>query len=139
GDSPGDSLRFRRHQAKLKQDARDGETDTRQHISEDDHRLSSPAVEEAAEKERAEEVAGGKRQYVPADRFRGDAIESGQHQRVGKEDGVVEKGLRGHEGKADQGTLTVIDEQGTDRVADGGEPARPQPCRRRIGKRETYP
>ena len=59
-------------------------------------------VEQAAEHNGAQHVAGREGKDVPADRVRGDGVEVGEDEGVGEEDGVVEEGLRGHQREAHQ-------------------------------------
>ena len=79
----------------------------RQRIGRSDHDAAAERVEETAEQERAEKIAEREWQDVPADLVGTHCIEFRQHQRVGEEDGVVEEGLRGHQGKADEGPLPM--------------------------------
>ena len=64
-----------------------------------------------------------------------DAVEIGQDQRVGEEDGVVEEGLRGHQREADQRALPLRAEAGsrTPRRAACGVRARSRMLAKRPG------
>jgi hypothetical protein len=69
-------------------------------------------VEQPAEQQRSEKIAGRERQDVPSDLgWDRDAEEIGQHQREGEEDRVVEKRLRDHQHQSNHGTLAIGREQ----------------------------
>jgi len=72
---------------------------------------ASHRVEQPAEQQRPEEIAGRERQHVPSDLTGGDPVEVGQYQGESKEDGIVEKRLRDHQGHADQRALAIDGEQ----------------------------
>ena len=74
-----------------------GKQQTGDRIGDGDHRTAPDGVEQPPEKHRPEKVSGGERQQVPTDMIGADAVEIGQHQRVGEEDGVVEEGLCRHQ------------------------------------------
>ena len=74
-------------------------------IGQRDHHPAPQRVEQPAEQQRPEEIAGRERQDVPADLVGRDAEEIGQHQRIGEEDRVVEERLRGHQRQPDQRAL----------------------------------
>jgi hypothetical protein len=91
--------------------------------------------------QRPQEIAGSKRQDVPADRIGGDAIEFGEDQGVGKEDGVVEERLGCHQAQADQGTLPLLPQQRASDLAPGrvGPGDQPNPRERPLGKVVSLP
>ena len=102
---PAGGQRLRREQVPAEQIAGQGEQDPRHSIGQRDHDLAADGVEQTAEQDRSEHVACGKRQDVPAHLIGRRAVEIGQDQRVGEEDGVVEEGLCRHQGEPDHGAL----------------------------------
>ena len=74
--------------------ADDRQQHARDRVGEGDHRLAPDRVEQRPEQQRPGEIAEREGQDVPADRRRRHLVEPGQHQRIGKEDRVVEKRLR---------------------------------------------
>ena len=117
---------LRAERADRKQIARQRQQHARDAIGERDHRAPSQRIEQPAEQQRSEKIAGRKRQNVPADLVRGDAEEIGQHQREGEEDRVVEERLRCHQRQADQRTGAIRCEQRVRHLAKRGMIAHPE-------------
>ena len=67
-----------------------------------DHRPPPDGVEQPADGERPEEIAGGEGHDVEADVLGRHVVEGGEHERVGEEDRVVEERLRDHEAEPEQ-------------------------------------
>ena len=91
-----------------KEIADDRQQHARDRIGRGDHRLASDAIEQRPEQQRTEKIADREGQDVPADRGRGHAVELGQNECVGEEDGVVEKRLRAHQHEAEHGALRIV-------------------------------
>jgi hypothetical protein len=57
--------------------------------------LSAPNdVEEVSDEERPEHIAEREGEQIKAGLLRSHPVKAHQHQRIGEEDGIVEKGLR---------------------------------------------
>ncbi len=95
----------------LEQVTADCQQDARERIRAADHHPAANHIEQPPQQQRATEVAQSKRQDVPADTLRRHVIEVGQHQRIGKENRVIEKCLRCEQGQADQCALAMNHEQ----------------------------
>ena len=134
---PAGGQRLRREQVLAEQIAGQGEQDARHGIGQRDHDLAADGVEQTAEQDRSEHVARGKRQDVPAHLIGRRAVEIGQDQRVGEEDGVVEEGLCRHQGEPDQVRSAVGHEQRAGDFAKGRVVAHAQPNARRPASRRA--
>ena len=119
----------------------DGQQDAGYRVGRCDHHLASDRVEQVAEQQRPQHIAGGERQDVPADLIRRRAIEVGQDQRVSEENRVVEERLRHHQAQAHQSAPTIgfkqsVRDFGKRRVAARAQPhfpsRRQRPAPRRL-------
>src|ERR1700704_3589433 len=83
------------------------EEDAGRRIRRRDDCLASDGIEKVSDREWAKRIPQGERQEIAADAFLGHAIKPHQHERVCKEDRVVEKRLRQHENETEQRTPTM--------------------------------
>ena len=72
-----------------------------------DHGAPPHRVEQPPENQGPEKIADREREDVIADAFVGHAVEAREHQRIGEEDRVVEKGLRCHQHQAERAAAAI--------------------------------
>src|SRR5205814_2994156 len=65
----------------------------------------------------SEDIPHGERQEIAADILRGHIVEPHQDQTIGKEDGIVEKGLSQHENKTENGATAMFVHEGVPNLA----------------------
>ncbi|MNH03441.1 hypothetical protein D3C79_627040 [compost metagenome] len=82
-----------------------------------DHDAPPDHVEQPAQQHRPAEIAQSERQDVPAYLGRRHVVEVGQHQGIGEEDRVVEKGLGGQQCQPDQCPPPVHHEEALEHLA----------------------
>ncbi|MNH18561.1 hypothetical protein D3C79_782660 [compost metagenome] len=92
--------------------ATERQQNSRCRVGEADHHPSADQVEQTPKQQRPAEIAQCQGQDVPTDLLGGHLVKIGEHQRIGEEDRVVEKGLRGHQGHPHQRPAPEADEQG---------------------------
>lgn len=105
---PAGGLSGRGEKVGLKESAGEEKQCSAECVGEGDHLLAADRVEEMAEEDRAKDVADGEREDIVAGVRGRDAVEALEHQGVGEEDGVVEEGLRDHQGQAEEGAGAVL-------------------------------
>ena len=120
-------------------DAGQQEADARQRIGRRHHPAPPEAIEQRAEQQRSEHVAGRERQDVQADARRLDAVEAGQHQRVGEEDRVVEERLRDHQREDQHAAPRIATQQHVRHLAERRQPRRRMGARARRHRGERQP
>src|SRR5207237_8612096 len=103
----------------MKQPAGSGEKQNSDRVSRRDHFSAADRVEKMAKNNRAEDVSERERQKIITHVLRGNVIEPHQNQAIGKEDGVVEKGLGQHEDETENGTPAMLMHGGFPDLATG--------------------
>ena len=102
-----------------------------------DHHPPAHGIEKAPEEHRAEKISRRKRQKVPAHIVGANPIEVGEHQRIGKEDRIIEERLCRHQAQPDQGAPALGAKQRLGDLGQWCKPACAQTDRRQRSRRKA--